>query len=282
MLDVLMFHGSPVLDGIFPEKNRVYSSDVEGVIKSYDPTTNTEKEIGRHSDGVKSLAYQPSTGLLYSGGWDSKLKVWDTKSGQEVSSHDLGAQIYTMSLSDNTHMLVVGTADKHVTIYDTRNMNIPLQKRESSIKYQTRCIRNYIDGSGYALATVEGRIAMEYFDTSPQIQAKKYAFKCHRGTENGVDVVYPVNSIAFHPIHGTFATGGCDGNVYLWDGQNRKRLFFLKRFPTSISSMAFNSDGSLLAIASSYTFEEGEKDHPPDQIFIHSINDAKFKPKANN
>jgi cell cycle arrest protein BUB3 len=36
--------------------------------------------------------------------------------------------------------------------------------------------------------------------------------------------VYPVNAIAFHPIHGTFATGGCDGNVYTWDGENKKRV----------------------------------------------------------
>lgn len=39
---------------------------------------------------------------------------------------------------------------------------------------------------------------MEYFDPSPEIQAKKYAFKCHRISQNGVDIVYPVNTISFH------------------------------------------------------------------------------------
>ena len=44
-----------------------------------------------------------------------------------------------------------------------------------------------------------------------RLQAQKYAFKCHRKTEDGKDVVYPVNAMSFHPI-GTFATGG----AFLW------------------------------------------------------------------
>jgi cell cycle arrest protein BUB3 len=117
------------------------------------------------------------------------------------------------------------------------------------LKYQTRCIRPFIDGEGYALASTEGRVAVEYFDPSPQVQAQKYAFKCHRGkTPEGIEEVYPVcfffcttneqvNAIAFHPIYGTFATGGshfvsfsnffpggCDHVVNVWDGKNKKRL----------------------------------------------------------
>ena len=49
--------------------------------------------------------------------------------------------------------------------------------------------------------------------------------QCHRRLEKGVDTVYPVHSIAFHPGYGTFATGGGDGVVNIWDGDNKKRLF---------------------------------------------------------
>lgn len=49
------------------------------------------------------------------------------------------------------------------------------------------------------MTSVEGRIAVEYYDTAPEIQAKKYAFKCHRQTVDGVDNVWPVNAVAFHP-----------------------------------------------------------------------------------
>ncbi len=87
----------------------------------------------------------------------------------------------------------------------------PEQARDSSLKYQTRCIRSYPNGTGYALSSIEGRVAMEYFDNSEQAQARKYAFKCHRKSEAGRDVVFPVNAIAFHPTFGTFATGGRPG-----------------------------------------------------------------------
>ena len=55
--------------------------------------------------------------------------------------------------------------------------------------------------AGYATGSVEGRIAVEYFDPSPQIQEKKYAFKCHRQTIDDVDHVWPVNALAFHPVY---------------------------------------------------------------------------------
>lgn len=42
----------------------------------------------------------------------------------------------------------------------------------------------------------------------PGLQARKYAFKCHRKSEGGKDSVYPVNAIAFNRRFGTFATGG--------------------------------------------------------------------------
>jgi len=60
--------------------------------------------------------------------------------------------------------------------------------------------------------------------------------------------------------HGTFASGGGDGVVNIWDGYNRKRLRQYPKYPTSISSLSFNCTGRYLAIASSYQFEEGEKE----------------------
>ena len=47
---------------------------------------------------------------------------------------------------------------------------------------------------------VEGRIPVEYFDPSVEWQAKKYVFKCHWKNVNGEGYVWPVNSLAFHPV----------------------------------------------------------------------------------
>jgi cell cycle arrest protein BUB3 len=61
--------------------------------------------------------------------------------------------------------------------HDPIRLHDPEQRRESSLKYQTRCITCYPNDSGYALASVEGRVAMEYFNPAPEAQAAKYAFK---------------------------------------------------------------------------------------------------------
>lgn len=50
-------------------------------------------------------------------------------------------------------------------------------------------------------------------------------------------------------------------------------------YPDEIASLSFNHDGSKLAIASSYTFDEGERDHAPDTIFIKYISDPDVAPR---
>ena len=55
--------------------------------------------------------------------------------------------------------------------------------------------------TGYVLSSIEGRVAVEYFDPSPEVQKTKYAFKCHRIKEiNAMELIYPVNAISFHNV----------------------------------------------------------------------------------
>ncbi|KAH1140111.1 hypothetical protein GLYMA_10G257700v4 [Glycine max] len=113
--------------------------------------------------------------------------------------------------------------------------------------------------SGYALSSVEGRVVMEFFDLSEASQAKIYAFKCHRKSEAGRDIVYPVNAIAFHPIYGTFATGVCDGCVNY------------SEYPTSIAALSFSRDGRLLGFGCCINEEQ-------DAIYVRNVNEIEVKP----
>nr|GEY12616.1 mitotic checkpoint protein BUB3.1 [Tanacetum cinerariifolium] len=130
----------------------------------------------------------------------------------------------------------------------------------------------------YALSSMEGRVVIEFFELTEASQSKKYAFKCHRKSKVGRDIVYPVNAIAFHLVCGTFSTCGCDSFVNVWDGNNKKRLYQYPKYPTSFAALSFNKDGRLLAVTSSYTYEEGEIPHEPDAIFVRSVNEVEVKP----
>ncbi len=200
---------------------------------------------------------------------------------------ELPNKAYSMDVDTSTGTrLVIATAGRRNVFIDVR-MGIDrsvqdaeiILDRESTLKYQTRVCRFFPDGTAIATGSIEGRVAIEFLDEL-DIEApnkmKKYAFKCHRVNDN----VFPVNSIAFHESYGTFATGGCDGTVVTWDGLHKKKLSLLHKFPTSIASMCFSQDGSELAIAASYTFEEGERDHPRDEIYIRKMLESEIRPKS--
>ena len=243
-----------------------------------DVNTGKESSLGSHDKAVRSLVYNANRELLVSGSWDSTVKFWDARSSTCTASCPLPNKVFAMAGTDQR--IVVGLAGRQVLVYDLRNLSAPEQQRESSLKYQTRALSCFPDGTGFVVGSIEGRVAVEFFDPKPEAQAQKYAFKCHRSSANGVDTTYPVNAIAFHKQFGTFATGGCDGQIYVWDAKNKKRLCQLRKYPTSIAGIAFNESGTAMAVASSYTFEEGEKQGvPPDQLFIRAVNEAEVKPK---
>ena len=56
-------------------------------------------------------------------------------------------------------------------------LDVAEQQRESSLKYQTRCVAGFSGAESFAVASVEGRVAMEILDPAPTAQEKKYAFK---------------------------------------------------------------------------------------------------------
>lgn len=238
-----------MLDACFAEagSTSVVSGGLSNAVTRHDLMTASEDAVGVHAAAVKCVEYDQETGMIISGGWDSKLKAWDARLPAErrcVAEVDLPGKVYSMCMGPQRR-LVVAMAGRAVHVYTPVGLTLggqPEQVRESSLAHQSRCVRCLPDGSGFVLSSVEGRVAWEYFDQSEAAQAKKYAFKCHRAKEGGVETVYPVHAVAFHPW-GTFATGGGDGLVNVWDGAHKKRLYQYPKYPTSISALAFNAEG---------------------------------------
>jgi len=180
--------------------------------------------------------------------------------------------------------MMVGQSDASPETGGQNRLQIePWQQRESSLKFMTRAIACMPNDEGYAISSIEGRIGVDWFDPSEESQSRKYAFKCHRQTEDDVDVVYPVNALAFHPVRTTtFASGGGDATVVFWDGQSKRRIKQYAGFPASISSMSWSSDGKHLAIGVSPGFEDGreELEEGSVKVFVREISEAEVKGKA--
>lgn len=152
------------------------------------------------------------------------------------------------------------------------------------MKFQIRSVACMPNDSGYASSSIEGRIAVEWFDPSEKSQSRKYAFKCHRQTIEGEDLVYPVHALAFHPVHGTFASGGGDGVVALWDGVAKRRIRQYQKFPQSVAAMAFSADGGYLAVGVSPGIEDDTDVEGLDydgkvKVFVRALGEDEAKGK---
>ncbi|KRX99919.1 Mitotic checkpoint protein BUB3 [Trichinella pseudospiralis] len=244
-------HNAAVLDCLFIDANRCCSCGLDKFVKFYDFENHCEVILGAHEMPVRCLSYNQNHGLVVSGSWDKTIKIWDYRVGRCIGCYNQPERVYAMDVCGDR--LIVGTAMRKIWLWNFRNFSVgPEQQRESSLKYQTRCIKSFPDTEGFV------------------VQKRKYAFKCHRfkNAETGQEMIYPVLSIAFHPS-GTFASGGSDGIVNIWDPFIKKRLSQYHKYPSSIISLDFSSDGDSLAIASSYQYESLDKGLPVPEDCIY-------------
>lgn len=259
--------------------------------------TGEQTVLSAHSSGVKAVVYSPENKILISASWDKTLHLhFPDDPSHTPSTISLPEKPYSFSITESK--LVVAMAARAIHIYELKALAMlasqaaqdppntieatPWQRRESSLKFMTRAIACMPNDAGYASSSIEGRVAVEWFDPSEESQARNYAFKCHRQNVDGIDVVYPVNALAFHPGHGTFASGGGDGSVALWDGVAKRRIRQYPKYAASIASLSFSHDGKYLAVGVSPGFEDG-KDIVMEgkvQIWIRELGEDEAKGKG--
>ncbi|KAF2083648.1 mitotic checkpoint protein-like protein BUB3 [Saccharata proteae CBS 121410] len=289
-------HRAPVLDVCFgADDNEAFTAGLDWDVNAINLENGNLGPVSTHTAGVKSVVYSPQHRILISASWDSTLHVHvpGTTSHTPLTI-PLPSKPFSLSISPSK--LVVAMASRTYHIYDLSALALhatsqpgetlelaPWQARESSLKFMTRSVACMPNDAGYACASIEGRVGVEWFDPSEESQSRKYAFKCHRQAIDGVDTVYPVNALAFHPVHGTFASGGGDGMVALWDGVQKRRIRQYQRFPASVAALGFSGDGKYLAVAVCQGFEDGREDEVGEgvvKVFVRELGENEAKGKA--
>ena len=260
-----------------------------------DVSTNQISQIGKHELGVKGLVYLDNMSILISGGWDGKIHFWDTRSPNPVLSYDTNKKILSMSCT--FPLLVVGMSDRYISYFNLNKINnqggfAPDLIFESPFKMPTTVVTCFNEPTGYALGSIEGRVAIKYVDlnnipvmpTDNKIYTKQedFAFRCHRTGDNNTEV-YPINSIAFNNVFGTFCTGGGDGTWIIWDKESKSKLrtgALSNKSP--ITALEYSPDGNLLVYAYGYDWHKGvqfENSYKAG-IKIHYLPDTDKKKKV--
>ncbi|KAI8361610.1 WD40-repeat-containing domain protein [Mortierella sp. GBAus27b] len=260
--------------------SKLASGGADNAGKLFDVTTGQPTQFARHEGPIKSLRWIDGPNIVATGSWDKTLKYWDLRQPNPVSSVALSDRLYSM----DTHgtLLVAAMADRQITMFDMSNPTVPFRTMESPLKMQTRVVSCFSTGGGFAIGSIEGRVAIQYTDVKDS--QGNFSFKCHRdGAPAARDSsVYAVNSISFHPIYGTFATAGSDGGFTFWDKDSKQKLKVFNKQAAPISTATFNRNGSIYAYAVSYDWSRGYTGAPSDNkntIMLCPVADSDIKPR---
>ncbi|KAI1815788.1 WD40-repeat-containing domain protein [Poronia punctata] len=292
-------HRAPVMDVCFGgDDDEAFSGGLDCQVLRLDLTTGEQTVLSKHSAPVRRVVFSAAYSLVISASWDNTLHVHNPTGDSRTPPLTIPLPGKPHAMAASPSKLIVAMTSRLVHIYDLSTLQeglvgqsapAPWQQRESSLKFLTRAVAAMPSDAGYATSSIEGRVAVEFFDASAESQARKYAFKCHRQTQTQTpdaaptDVVYPVNALAFHPTYGTFASGGGDATVALWDADAKRRMKVYQKLPDSVAALAFSGDGRYLAIGVCPGFETGMEDYSGEgrtKIFIRELGENEAVPKG--
>ncbi|KAI8075631.1 WD40-repeat-containing domain protein [Thamnidium elegans] len=270
-------HEGPVLCVSWSKDGtKVVSGGADKAGRMFDIATGQSTQIAQHDEPIKCIQFLEQGNIVATGSWDKTIKYWDLRSPQPIGTVQLPERCYAMDAKGP--LMVVGTAEKHVCIFDLNNPTVIFKQVASPLKWQTRTVSCFADSKGFAIGSIEGRVGIQYVEDKES--SKNFSFKCHRDDAKNV---YAVNDISFHPVHGTFSTAGADGTVSFWDKDSKQRLKPFPKTSGQISSTAFNRNGSIFAYAVSYDWSKGYKQALPTnpiKIYLHAVRDEEIKPRT--
>ncbi|KAK6788474.1 hypothetical protein RDI58_012272 [Solanum bulbocastanum] len=284
-----------LLDCCFENERVCFSAASDGSVNRYDLDSGIKVSVGNHDDSATCVEYSAETCQIITAGWDKKINFWDARSTQSHGClSSLVSEVESMSLSGLNLMVAAGSS---VNLYDIRSFKTSVHTKGVKVK----CIRPIFNPKGFVVGSIDGRVLLEYICKSSSHEG--YAFRCHPKVKDGRRHVVTVNDIAFNPSYVIFqfqpsviviievifivtflfpallvhlllvtmmAMPPCgmleEGNGYL-----RYSCSFMSRYPNSVVSLSYSHDGLLLAVASSYSYQEANEIEEPPQIFIHEI-----------
>ncbi|KAG9049136.1 hypothetical protein FS837_011055 [Tulasnella sp. UAMH 9824] len=276
-------HEGPVLDVCWSKDGtKIFSGGADKAARMFDVSTGQSTQVGAHDAPIKCVRWiDMNGGILVTGSWDKTLKYWTPGNATPIASVALPERCYSLDVQGQ--LLVCATAERHIITINLNNPTNIYKKIDSPLKWQTRVVACFPAGDGYAVGSIEGRVAIQYVEDKDAVN--NFSFKCHRKegatTKDGTNV-FAVNSITFHQQHGTFSTAGSDGVMYFWDKDSKTRLKTFDAAPGPISATAFNRTGTIFAYAISYDWSKGHSGMTAghvNKVMLHALKDEEIKKK---
>jgi WD40 repeat protein len=186
---------------------------------------------GGHPGSVFTVAYSPDGTLLASGGWDGTVRLWNPRTGAEISvlTGHVGPVRSVACAPDGT-MLASGGRDRTIRLWD-----VPARTPAGVLRGHRGAVRSVAfapDGGLLASAGDDGTVRL----WSPIDRAQVG------------ELADDARAVAFCAGGDILASAGRDGSIRLWDPAARNHTT-AKGHRGAVRSVAFAPDGGLLASA---------------------------------
>lgn len=246
--------------------------------KLHDLATGQSTVVASHDAPIKAVAMF-NENYFVTGSWDKTIRGWDLRTSKQEFCVNLEDRVFSMDIVGQN--IIAATASRKIKRINLENLNAGYKTYDSMLRGQIRTVAAFPAGNGFAVGSIDGRIAVQYFEKNPE--AESFSFKCHRDS-SATPNAYPVNQISFHPQHGTFVSCGGDGGMVIWDKDAKS---FVRGFPSAgnnlpITCCAFSSGGNMLAYGVAYDWSRGHQLNAmgsPVRIRVHFLNESDVKQK---
>ncbi|KDO36550.1 hypothetical protein CISIN_1g039044mg, partial [Citrus sinensis] len=142
-------HDHPVLCSTWKDDGTtVFSGGCDKQVKMWPLLSGGQPvTVAMHDAPIKEVAWIPEMNLLATGSWDKTLKYWDTRQPNPVHTQQLPDRCYALTV--RYPLMVVGTADRNLVVFNLQNPQTEFKRINSPLKYQTRCVAAFPDQQGF-------------------------------------------------------------------------------------------------------------------------------------
>jgi WD40 repeat protein len=185
---------------------------------------NTGAEIQlKHGGAVNDVAFSPDSSLLTTASVDHNARVFDVKTGAEISSVNLPDVVYTSALSWDGRTLATSSADKTVRTYDIRT-----KEKKSSFTFEQASTMEFSpDGRLLAAGDETGKVTL---------------FRLAEGITSVIPHGARIDQIVFSPDGRYMATASDDQSARVFETSGWKLRLQVKH-PSPVPAVAFSWDG---------------------------------------
>lgn len=239
-------------------------------------TDDTWRSLNARTQDVQSLAYSPDGGLLATGNDDGTVQVWDTATGAQVGLlAGPAGRIWNVAFSPDGQVLAVANPDGTVGLWQVGSWHLDAGIAADTSGLAGSALAVAVSPDDHTLATV-GQSGVELWDIATRAlvgtlttesggptSVAQFSPDGHTlVTTDGGDTLlwdltgpalttWPVSTpqAVAYSREGLVATGDVNGDVQLWQPEDRALLATLSGSGGQVSSLAFSPDGALLAVS---------------------------------